>query len=193
MNVAPLTGDEITAALPALARLRIAVFRDYPYLYDGTLDYEATYLARFAESRDAIIVAARDGDEIIGCATGSAMDSTHAEFAAPLSAAGIDPAKTFYCGESVLLPAYRGRGVGHRFFDLREAQARAQGYTHSGFCAVVRPDDHPLKPAGYSPLDAFWRARGYEKLAGAIAWFGWTDLGETESSRKPMQVWLRAL
>jgi GNAT superfamily N-acetyltransferase len=192
MHVSTLSVPDLQAALTDLARLRIAVFRDYPYLYDGALDYEAAYLSRFASARDAIIVAAREGDAIVGCATGSALDETHADFAAPLAAAGINPASTFYFGESVLLPAYRGKGIGHAFFDQREAHARAAGYKRACFCAVIRPDGHPMKPAGYSPLDAFWTGRRYSRLPGAITHFPWTDIGESTSSPKPMQVWLRS-
>ena len=47
--------------LPDLARLRITVFRDWPYLYDGTLDYEQEYLAKFAAAKGAVCVIARDG------------------------------------------------------------------------------------------------------------------------------------
>ncbi len=191
VQVAPLSGAELHAALPDLARLRITVFRDYPYLYDGTLDYEAKYLATFAAAKDAVIVAARDGDAIVGCATGSSLEDHHGEFAQPLKAAGVPLDGTFYCGESVLLPLHRGHGLGHAFFDQREAHARARGYKRSCFCAVVRPDNHPLKPKDYSPLDAFWTARGYAKLPGAFAHFGWKDVGDQASTTKPMQVWLR--
>lgn len=190
-TVAPLAGADIEAALPDLARLRIAVFRAWPYLYDGAPDYETRYLATFAAARDAVIIAARDGDQVVGCATGSSLDSHHAEFAAPLQAAGVDLATTFYCGESVLLPDWRGHGVGRAFFDLREAHARARGYRRACFCAVVRDTDHRLKPRGYTPLDAFWRQRGYAPLDGAFARFAWTDIGEAAETTKPMQVWLR--
>lgn len=193
MNVVPLTGDKLSAALPALARLRIEVFRAFPYLYDGDLAYEEKYLSTFAQSRDAFVVAAYDGEEIIGCATGSALDTNHEELIAPLSAAGIDLASTFYNGESVLSAAYRGRGLGHAFFDHREAHARERGYARACFCAVIRPEDHARKPAGYSPLDRFWGARGYQKIPGLIAHFSWKDLDEAGESEKPMQFWMRDL
>lgn len=193
VRVEPLRGAQIETALPALARLRIAVFRAFPYLYDGTLDYEASYLATFAKSRDAIIVAAWDGDEIVGCATASALDANHEELVAPLRRAGYDLASTFYCGESVLLPHYRGRGIGHAFFDHREAQARAHGYRRACFCAVIRPETHPRKPDDYVPHDAFWTKRGYAKVPGLIADFAWKDLDEPEESAKPMQFWMRTL
>ena len=47
VTVRALTGDEIHAALPDLAALRIAVFAAYPYLYDGDAAYEADYLREF--------------------------------------------------------------------------------------------------------------------------------------------------
>ncbi|MFP5511018.1 MAG: GNAT family N-acetyltransferase, partial [Alphaproteobacteria bacterium] len=40
IRVAALTGAGLEAALDDVARLRIAVFRDWPYLYDGDLAYE---------------------------------------------------------------------------------------------------------------------------------------------------------
>ncbi len=193
--VETLSGAALEAALPDLARLRIEVFRAFPYLYDGTEAYEAAYLETFAKARDAIVAAARDpaSGRIIGCATGSALDGHHPEFAAALLATGLDPARVFYCAESVLLPGFRGQGLGHAFFDAREAHARTLGYTHSCFCAVLRPDSHPLKPDGYSPLDAFWRGRGYAPVEGAIASFEWTDIGDSTQTAKPMQMWARAL
>lgn len=35
ITVAPVTGAGLAEVIPALARLRITVFRDFPYLYDG--------------------------------------------------------------------------------------------------------------------------------------------------------------
>ena len=40
-----LTGVDLDSALDDVAALRIAVFRDWPYLYDGDPDYERRYLA----------------------------------------------------------------------------------------------------------------------------------------------------
>ncbi len=193
MRVAALTGDALHAALPALAQLRITIFRAFPYLYEGDMAYESAYLATFAQSRDAIIVAAYDDEMIVGCATGSAIDTNHAEIVAPLRNAGADLRTMFYCSESVLLPSYRGRGLGHAFFDQREAHARAAGYKHACFCAVIRPDDHPRRPRDYSPLDTFWRARGYAPMPGVVAHLAWKDLDEAAESPKPMQFWSRTL
>jgi GNAT superfamily N-acetyltransferase len=198
VTIEPLTGAQLVAALPALARLRIEVFRAWPYLYEGTLDYEQGYLQRFAAARDAIVVAARDGAEIVGVATASPLKEHTAKFAPAFSAHGFDPDRIFYCGESVLRLSHRGRGIGHAFFDHREAHASncvgpAGRYTHAAFCGVVRPDNHPARPAGYVPLDAFWRKRGYTPVPGLIGQYSWQDLGDTAQSEHPMQFWVKPL
>lgn len=193
MQLRTLTGSRLESALKDLARLRIEVFRDFPYLYDGSLDYEAGYISALAGSKDAFIVAAEVEGRIVGCATGSALLGHHEEFAAPFIAHNLDPAQVFYCGESVLLPAYRGHGLGHQFFNLREAHAKDHGYKYSAFCGVIRPKDHPLRPANYLPLDAFWEKRGYRKVPGLIASFRWKDVGQPEETDHSMQFWMREL
>ncbi len=193
IQVAPLSGAALQAALDDLAALRIAVFAAYPYLYDGSPDFERKYLAEFTASLDAVLVAARDGGRIVGAATASPLAAQDDYIREPFERCGIDSAKVFYFGESVLLPEYRGKGIGHAFFDHREAAARAWGASHASFCAVVRPDDHPARPEGYVPLDAFWTRRGYAPVPGLTGTFHWQEHGESEESGKPMQYWMRAL
>lgn len=194
LTVAPVTGPALAGLLPELACLRIEVFRDFPYLYDGTLDYEQRYIADFAAAADTVVVVARDGEEIVGMATASPMQGHADAFAEPFRAHGYDIDRLFYCGELVLRRSYRGRGIGHAFFDHREAHGRALGrFTHVTFCGVVRAPDHPLKPAGYQPLDAFWRKRGYAPLEGVRARFAWKDIDQPAADEKEMQFWLKPL
>ena len=188
-----LRGEALRAWLPRLAGLRIAVFRDWPYLYDGSLDYERDYLATYRESEGALLVGAFFGEVLVGASTSTPMEDHAGEFAAPLSGRGVDLESILYGAESVLLPEYRGKGIGHRFFDLREDHARALGRTHVAFCSVMRPADHPLRPAAYRTNDAFWQGRGYAPVPGAVAEFSWKDLGEGRETVKPLQFWMRQI
>lgn len=191
LRVETLTGDALDAALGDLARLRIAVFREWPYLYEGSEAYEARYLRAYRDRPGAILVVARDGERIVGAATGMPLED-HAD-ASGIEGLAVPHEEVFYCAESVLLPAFRGRGAGHAFFDAREAHARALGRTVSLFCAVERPEGHPARPEGYRPLDAFWRRRGYRPVEGARATFRWADLGEAEETPHALRVWMRRL
>ncbi|MFO4986988.1 hypothetical protein RCK87_24905, partial [Salmonella enterica subsp. enterica serovar 1,4,[5],12:i:-] len=83
VRVQVVPGDALAARLDAIAALRIAVFRDWPYLYAG--------------------------DDVVGASTGIPLADDDAAFHAPFRAAGIDVDAVFYFGESVLLPAWRGR------------------------------------------------------------------------------------
>lgn len=188
-----LCGADLDAALDALAALRIEVFHEWPYLYDGDRDYERRYLSSYRDSRDAILVAALDGDRIVGAATGTPMEDHAEEFGAAIREHGLRMDEVFYCAESVLMPGFRGQGAGHAFFDAREDHARRLGRTHCLFCAVARPEDHPMRDPHYRPLDAFWRKRGYRPVEGLVAEYSWRDIGDTEETMKPMQFWGRKL
>jgi GNAT superfamily N-acetyltransferase len=183
----------LRAHLVELARLRIAVFREYPYLYEGSLDYEQHYLSGYVSGEGSCLLVARDAERIVGAATASPLVAHREQVAPPLVAAGFDPAQVYYFGESVLLPEYRGRGLGHTFFDLRETAAREQGFRFAAFCAVQRPSDHPQKPADYVGHDPFWRRRGYQRHPEIVAHFAWRELGAPSETVKPMVFWTRDL
>lgn len=193
LRIETLTGAALDAALEDVARLRIAVFRDWPYLYDGDLAYEQDYLQSYRDSAGAVVVGAFDGTQLVGAATGTPLSDHAEDFAAAFAGSGLNLSEVFYCAESVLLPAYRGQGAGHGFFDAREAHARSLGFKRAAFCGVQRPLDHPLRPADYAPLDPFWRKRGYEPLEGVVAEFLWKDVDQDAETRKPLQFWIRTL
>ncbi|MEO0428211.1 MAG: GNAT family N-acetyltransferase [Pseudomonadota bacterium] len=193
LEIRALSRAEVEARLDDLATLRITVFRAFPYLYDGDRSYEASYLCAYTESPDALVVGCFDGERLVGAATGAPMEDHAAEFAEALAAAGIDPAQTWYCGESVLLPACRGQGVYRRFFELREAAGRALRRRHSVFCAVIRRPDDPRRPADYAPLDPIWQRYGYRCIEHAEARFPWRDIGDAAETEKPMSLWMKAL
>ena len=193
LEIAVLSGAEIAPHLDDIARLRIGVFRDWPYLYDGDAAYEAQYLQTYLDSPRSIVVLALDGARVVGASTGLPMSDEADAFRLPLQRAGIDVTRVFYCGESVLLPAYRGRGLGHRFFDEREAHARRLGGVDvTAFCAVDRVADDPRRPDGHRDNHAFWRKRGYTRRDDLQARLPWREVGRGEVEHT-LTFWLRSL
>lgn len=177
---------EILPVLDDLAALRIRVFREWPYLYDGDLEYERRYLEPYARSGGALVVGAFDGARMVGAATASLMEDHAKDFAQAFEGTDIPLETIFYCAESVLLPEYRGRGLGHRFFEAREAEARALGRQLVAFCAVMRAGQAPTSARDLGP---FWRGRGYAPIEGVIASFAWKDVGAAQETEKQLQFW----
>lgn len=194
ITIKTLSGREILEYLGDLARLRIEVFRDFPYLYDGTPDYEEHYLQTYIASADSVVVLALDGSRVIGASTGLPMEHETDEFRKPFVDHGYDPRRIFYCGESVLQHGYRGRGVYKHFFTGREGHARRLGrFDHCAFCCVQRPADHPLRPVDFAPLDPIWTKFGYVRHPELMTSYRWKDIDESQETEKPMMFWLKSL
>jgi GNAT superfamily N-acetyltransferase len=193
IRIETLRGAAVVPHLDDVARLRIAVFRDYPYLYDGDPGYEAKYLATYAASPGSVFVLAFDGERVIGASTGIPLIDEAAAFRQPFVERGIAANAVFYFGESVLLRDYRGRGLGHRFFDEREDHARALGgFRTTAFCAVERDPDDPRRPCDHRPNDVFWRKRGYARQDDLFCELEWKEVGDDAPCRHRLRFWLRS-
>lgn len=186
------TGAAIEPYLADLARLRIHVFRHWPYLYEGSVDYEMQYLTTYLRTPRSICVMAQVDNEIVGASTGLPLSDETAEFQGPFLSAGWDITRIFYFGESVLLPEYRSQGIGHEFFNYRERHAASFGcFTHTAFAAVDRPLEHPLRPLDYREHNEFWHKRGYSRANNLTMRLSWPEVGQTQPTEKPLTFWLR--
>jgi GNAT superfamily N-acetyltransferase len=187
-------GEAMRAHLPTLGRLRITVFREWPYLYDGSGANEAGNSSRLAGCPRAGLAVAFDGDESVGCATCLPLADEHASVQAPFLSRGWDLGRFFYFAESVLLPAYRGRGLGVTFMTAREAFARdTSAADFATFCAVQRPAEHPLRPPRAVSLDAFWRNRGFVEYPDLASTMRWKQVDAAERVENRLVFWLKPL
>ena len=194
LQISRVTGDALSALIDDLARLRVRVFRDWPYLYDGDEAYEAAYLQTYMRSPRAAVIVAREHGDIVGASTCLPLADETENVQDPFRDAGINPARVFYFGESVLLPELRGRGVGVAFFREREAHARAVSSCDiAAFCAVQREATHPGRPQDYVPLDEFWIKRGFGRRPDLRCRMQWKDLGDAEETEKTLVFWLKPL
>ncbi len=189
-----VSGEAITPYLQPLAALRIGVFREWPYLYQGDAAYEAEYLQVYVRSPRSLLVMAMMKGQILGASTALPLADESPAFQAPFIAAGWDPAQVFYFGESVLVPAWRGLGIGHQFFNYREAHARrCGGFSHTSFAAVLREAEDPRRPINYRSHDVFWHKRGYQPSGQLQMRLGWPEWPEGHTTEKSLQFWLRPL
>jgi GNAT superfamily N-acetyltransferase len=194
MKFQTISGPELAPFLAALGQLRIQVFREFPYLYDGDLEYEKKYLSRYLQTSESQIQLLFYGDSLVGASTAILAKHEDWAFQNPLRAAGYAPEKVCYFGESLLLPAYRGQGWGKKFMEGRLQFAESFSFIQwAAFCAVIRPSAHPLRPKDYKPLDPFWQSMGFAPKPGLIAKLDWLDISDKKESTKDMQYWLKKL
>ena len=191
--VAPVFGQAILRHLDTLADLRIRVFREWPYLYDGSADYERDYLQHYAASDESVFILARDGTRIVGVSTGLPLRDADEAFRAPFAESEFPLDSVYYFGESVILPEFRGRGTGSAFFRLRERQARDFGARFAAFCAIDRPAEHPRRPPDYRSLDAFWHRLGYRKRPELRAQLSWREIDQTVEADHTLSFWIKPL
>lgn len=188
------TDPELKDYVPALAQLRIEVFRTFPYLYDGSLDYEQDYLRRYTECPETCIIMALDGEKVVGASTGIPMAFESENFQRPFEEHGLNINEVFYCGESVLLSAYRGQGLYKNFIFGREKHAKSLGrFKRIGFCSVQRDPGHPLRPADYEPLDTIWNHYGYIQHPELEAVYAWKDIDQRDETEHKLVFWLKSI
>jgi GNAT superfamily N-acetyltransferase len=191
LEIKRLKGNEIKNAIEDLARLRLTVFREYPYLYDGDMEYEKEYLNTYIKSEGSVLIVVKDADKIVGASTAIPLECETAECQKPFLEQKIPLQDIFYFGESVLLPPYRNRGVYRQFFDSREKEAQDYGRKIVAFCGVVRDKQDPRRPKDYRALDAVWRHFGYEPHPELVAHYEWKEMGALKSTIKPMMFWMK--
>jgi GNAT superfamily N-acetyltransferase len=194
LRIQELHGREIEPWIDSIGSLRIRIFRKFPYLYDGTLMEEREYLRTYVEAQDSLAaLVLNESGAAIGVTTCVPLANECPEFRDPFQRAGLDLAEVCYFGESLLLPEFRGRGLGKEFFVRRESHARQLGLKIAAFCAVDRPNDHPLQPLDYRPLDSFWVSQGFRKQPGLQARFMWKDVSEPDPTEKTLTFWTKSL
>jgi len=189
-----LSGKQIARHLDDLAQLRIEIFREFPYLYQGDDDYERRYLQTYIQSPRSTCTLVYDGDQLVGATTGLPLADEIPEVRKPFLHAGYDLSKIFYCGESVLKKSHRGRGIYKHLFRAREDHARSLGgFEIASFCCVQRAPDHPLRPADYVPLNDIWNRFGYREHPELETEFDWKDIDQPEPTKKRMRFWLKLI
>lgn len=188
-----LTGAAIADALDDLATLRLDIFPEYPYLYQGRREDELAYLGTYAEAPDACVILAYEGLTVIGAATGMPLIHEDAQMIDAFSGTTFPLHEVYYVGELLFRPAYRNCGLGQKLLDRLESHIRSLGRYHRLTCATVeRPDDHPLRPRDYIPITSFLARTGFNRLSGVTTSFMWREIDGAKLDH-PMQFWSKEL
>lgn len=177
-----------------IMNLRMGVFREWPYLYEGDVEYEKQYLQPFIEHPESMcVLCLSPQNQVVGISTAMPLAAEHKELTTPIKEHGLDIDEIYYLGESCIHPEHRGHGLYKHLFSKRLNKAQELGYKQALFCGVVRDPDHPHRPKNYTPLDNYWKSQGFTPIPDLYVYFEWQDIDKTEPTKKPLQVWLKSL
>jgi GNAT superfamily N-acetyltransferase len=194
IHVRAFVGPALKAYLHSIAKLRIDVFREYPFLEEPDLRRETEELKRYLTSKAAIGVLVFDNTTLIGVSLGIPLNLAQKEIQKPFLDRFQDISTYFYFGESVLLKQYRSRGIGHHFFDVRETHVRnLKQYRHICFFDPARAEMDSQKPADFLSLHDFWRKRGYVHCPDLRCTLTWRDLHKEMETEKSLSFWVKDL
>lgn len=188
-----LTGTAIAGVLDELATLRLHIFQEYPYLYEGRREDELTYLETYAKAPDACVILACDGSAVIGGATGMPLVHEDTQIRGAFAGTPLSLDEMYYVGELLFRPAYRNCGLGRKLLARLEIHIRSLGGYRTLTCAMVeRSDDHPLRPCDYLPITRFLARTGFVRLPGVTTHFTWRETDGVKRDHS-MQFWIKEL
>lgn len=185
--------SEMTQILETLAQMRIRNYAEFPYLYDGDLEYEKHYLTQIIESKGAAVIIMKTENQVIGYTSGMPMlsDAEIIESFSQLENAS----KIFYVTDVILDQQHRKNGLGRMLLKEMECYALKSGYSTSSFLTVDREEDDPRRPKMYKSPDHIWESCGYHrtKMKCFFPWKTFDENGASEEQMNPMSLWLKSL
>ena len=157
-------GKDSADYIEAVSRLRIQIFKEYPYLYEGELDYERRYMQGYTSDDKAMIAIARVDGILAGVSTGIPLVSDSeivSDAKKVFSQENIDIGDFYYYGEVIVLPEFRGQGITTKLYSSQNDLIKTWGFKHVCILTVLIYEHHPLKPLTYRSPDGMWQHLGF--------------------------------
>lgn len=194
IHVRSFTGSGLKPYLHSMAKLRMEVFCEYPYFEEPHLDHEIQYLKTVAACKESIGVLIFDNTTLVGVSLGYPLSIEEEAIQQPFKAKSLDIGEYFFFGDSALLKQYRGRGIGHHFFDARESHIQnSNKFKKICFCVPDCPENDPQKPEDYISLHDFWRKRGFVHAPEKKCILSWKHIGDSHPKERQMSFWIKNL
>jgi GNAT superfamily N-acetyltransferase len=188
-----LKGSQIQDYLEQIAQLRLTIFKEYPYLYDGGLKDELVYLQHYTNHAEATAIITSCGNELAGAVTAIPLQYESEEITSPLASMQYPVECTIYIGELLFYPDYRNKGLGTRLLSGIEQHFHSQkNYEYLTSATVNRAEDHLCRPEGYVPIERFLQRNQFAKMPGVTTHITWKEIDGVHRDHE-MQFWIKAL
>ena len=188
MKIIFLHGKEILPYIDRIIQLRIQLFKGWPYLYEGSLEYEESYFEGYVSSDLSTAVLVLDHDQVVGCAIGLPVAESLKEIGQIFKDQGQPSGKSYYLSDLLLQEEYRGKKIGQNMVQtLEKAVMGLQDFSAIYLCEIVRDPKDSRKPPHLHSLDKFWDKQGYEIVPDWLIQLKWLEVG----AKKPISHDLR--
>ena len=186
-------GQEILPYKEAVADVGLAVFREYPYFFEGTVSEYLDYLLMGANSKHSLFVIAEQDNQVIGVIWGVPVVDYTLDMIHMFSTHGIEPSKLFYLSGLTVLRDYRGRDVGYILYRKFENEVKKQGiYPLLTYCEVIQSSDR-ASPIDYVGLDSYASRIGFVKHPELMCYWSWREVDSLQIKEHPMVFWIKNL
>lgn len=192
-----LFAQDMAPYIPFIAEQRINAYRAYPYLYEGKMDEEVTYLEWFCKLKHSAVAIAFYNDEPVGFITATALSAFDEHFKASaevFKSAGLSPDAFYYFSDAIVLQEHRNKSLITEMAKMLEEHADILGYTASCF-VYESHESHPLKPLNYQELNNLFKKNGYSKTDLEIS-YQWSTRqvdGSNKIQYHPLNYWIKDL
>ena len=193
-------GIDILPFIEKTSEMRIRLFKEFPYLYQGSMDYEREYMKAYAKDPKSTIAIASCDKNIIGVSTGIPLvsESSIVDGSAQLiTQAGEAPEDYYYYGEILIEPEHRGNKISSKLYSAQNELVKKWGYKKVCILTVVRQKNHPLKPKEYQSLDSMWTHFNYNRFIPPILvtydWNTFQCSGEVRMQSNELEMWHKTL
>lgn len=188
-------GEAIHAYVKDITDLSLIIYREYPYLYEGTEEEYLPHIQHYAQP-ESVACLLFDNEKTIGVAIGLPLKAMRDNYKRPLlnSDVYINIDSVFYLGEILLLPEYRGRGLGKQMYlKFEEMVRKKENFKSICLSKISELESHPRMPAQYKSLDTFWAKLGFKRLNNVHFSVVWLNVGDQEESSHKMVYWIKTL
>lgn len=189
-------GKDIIQWIDQMAELRLSEFKEFPYLYSGSMAIEKNYLSCYAKEEHGLFLIAFDNEDIVGIASGIPLVKSSEVVPGALEIFHknkIDTEYYYYFGEFIVRPEYRNKGIFSKlFFDECEI-VKKLGYKSACLMTVDREYNHPQKPINYRNADEIWMEFGFAKTNYKLTqqWPTIMANGEIHDIKHSLTFWIK--
>lgn len=181
-------GKDISPHVKAITDLCLIIYKEKPYLYEGTEEEYRPFIEYYADSETNRACLLFDESKPVGVAIGMPLHAMRDKYREPFLSMRPEenPDELFYLGELLLLKDYRGNNLGKQMYLECERLATQEGFKKICFCKIDEPESD-------QSLDGFWKKLGFEKCEEGTFVVYWKNVGESDESPHQMRYWIKSL